>query len=64
MDSNKPLVIITDKVHDVLLDVLAKNGFHILHLPSISYNDLLELIPKATALILTTKIKIDKILNV
>ena len=62
MDSNKPLVIITDKVHDILMEALAENGFDILHLPSISYDELLELIPKAAALILTTKIKIDKIL--
>ena len=62
MDSNKPLVIITDKVHDVLLEALAQNGFDILYLPLISYDELLELIPTATALILTTKIKIDKIL--
>lgn len=62
MDSNKPLVIITDKVHDVLQKALAEKGFAILYLPSISYDELLELIPKATALILTTKIKIDKTL--
>ena len=62
MDSNKPLVVITDKVHDILMEALAEKGFAILYLPSISYDELLELIPKATALILTTKIKIDKIL--
>ena len=62
MDSNKPLVVITDKVHDVLLEALAEKGFDILYLPSISYDELLDLIPKATALILTTKIKIDKTL--
>ena len=62
MDSNKPLVVITDKVHDILLQALDEKGFDILYLPLITYDELLELIPKATALILTTKIKIDKIL--
>jgi len=62
MDSNKPLVVITDKVHDILLQALAEKGFEILYLPLITYDELLELIPKATALILTTKIKIDKVL--
>lgn len=62
MESNKPLVVITDKVHDILLEALSNNGFDILYLPQITYDELLELIPKATGLILTTKIKIDKIL--
>jgi D-3-phosphoglycerate dehydrogenase len=62
MESNKPLVVITDKVHDILLKALDEKGFDILYLPLITYNELLELIPKATALILTTKIKIDKVL--
>jgi len=62
MDSNKPLVVITDKVHDILLQALAEKGFEILYLPLITYDELLELIPKATALILTTKIKIDNVL--
>jgi len=62
MDSNKPLVVITDKVHDILLQALTEKGFEILYLPLITYDELLELIPKATALILTTKIKIDKVL--
>lgn len=62
MDSNKPLVVITDKVHEILLTALTQKGYTIKYLPLISYEELLELIPVTEGLILTTKIKIDQTL--
>lgn len=56
------LVIITAKVHDLLPDVLQKRGFTVLYNPQITYEELLAIADKATGLIVTTRIKIDKAL--
>jgi D-3-phosphoglycerate dehydrogenase len=56
----QPLVIITDKVHPHLITTLEQKNFLVRHLPDISRQELLMQVPDATALILTTRIKIDR----
>lgn len=52
--------IITAKVHDVLPDQLSKRGYEVIYQPQITYDELYKIIPEATGLILTTRLKIDK----
>lgn len=53
-------VIVTAKVHDVLVDTLQLKGFTVLYLPEITYEELFAIAGTATGLIVTTRIKIDK----
>ncbi|MFZ1454216.1 MAG: NAD(P)-dependent oxidoreductase [Ferruginibacter sp.] len=53
-------VIITASVPDVLIETLQLKGFTVMYLPEIRYDELAELIDKATGIIVTTRIKIDK----
>ncbi len=56
----KPLVIITAPVHDFLRNHLQQKGYECLYLPAITYEELMEKIPAAVGLIVTTRLKIDR----
>src|SRR5579871_1033867 len=60
MSATKPIVIITGKSHEHLADTLHRQGYEVLNLPSISYEDLAEKIHLVHGLIVTTRIKIDR----
>ena len=54
-----PIVIITAPAHSYLEETLKRNHYEVLHLPSISYEELKDKIAEATGLIVTTRLKID-----
>lgn len=56
------LVVITAKVHDLLLRELQQKGYKILYNPQITYDELMEVADEATGFIVTTRLKIDKAL--
>jgi D-3-phosphoglycerate dehydrogenase / 2-oxoglutarate reductase len=53
-------VLITSKVHEYMIDRLQKNGFEVLYVPQLSYEELKEQINGVTGLIITTRLKIDR----
>jgi D-3-phosphoglycerate dehydrogenase / 2-oxoglutarate reductase len=52
-------VIVTAKVHPALLQTLESRSFTVIYQPAINYTELETVIPKATGLIVTTRLKID-----
>ena len=53
-------VLITAKVHDVLINSFEQNGWTVTYTPTISYEELLEAVKNADGLIVTTRLRIDK----
>lgn len=54
------MIIITARVHDVLIDTFKKQGFEVNYLPAITYDELAGIIENATGLVVTTRLKIDQ----
>ena len=53
-------LIITAPVHESMQQSFVQKGWDVLYAPSISYEELMQEIPKANGLIVTTRIKVDK----
>lgn len=53
-------VIITARVHDYLVTKLQQHGYEIIDKPTITYEELAELVADAEGIIATTRVKIDK----
>jgi D-3-phosphoglycerate dehydrogenase / 2-oxoglutarate reductase len=60
MSTEAPLIIITDRVPDFLIEKLQQQNFQVEYLPEITVDEMQQKIAFAAGLILTTKIKIDK----
>ena len=60
--STEKIVIITAKAHSFLIESLQSKGFTLLYLPGIKYEELAAIIEQAEGLVITTKIKIDKLI--
>jgi D-3-phosphoglycerate dehydrogenase len=54
------MILITTKVHEVLLKTLSEKELPYVYLPDLDYKGLLEIMPDAEGIIVSTQIKIDK----
>ena len=55
-----PKVLITAKVHDYMLEQLSRKGYDVIYNKSITYDEVAEIIPGVTGLIVTTRLRVDK----
>lgn len=62
MNENFPKALITARAHPHLSERLEKNGYLVLNQPEISYEELSDVIPDITGLIVTTRLKINSAL--
>lgn len=53
-------VIITARAHQALMDKLTQKGYEVIYAPSISYQELSDLLEGTEGLVVTTRIKIDR----
>lgn len=56
----KKLVIVTAKTHPWLTEILEQKGYSVLNSWTISYDELAAVIPEASGLVVTTRIKVDR----
>ena len=56
------MIIITSIVPEFLIESFTKKGYKVLYDPEITYEVLSEKIKEAVGLIVTTRIKVDKLL--
>ncbi len=55
-------VIITGKTHEHLIERLQSQGYEVIYDPGMSYDEVAALIDEAEGLVVTTRIKVDKLL--
>jgi D-3-phosphoglycerate dehydrogenase / 2-oxoglutarate reductase len=55
-------VLITAPVHPFLVEALAAKGYDVIYQPKITYTELLEKISDITGLVVTTRIKVDRLM--
>ena len=60
MSDQKPIVIITAAVHDILISTFQQRGYEVLYQPQITYPELLNCVATAHGLIVTTRLQIDQ----
>ncbi len=53
-------ILITAPAHEILQQTFTQRGFNVIYEPEIGYEDLKKLVPLATGLVVTTRLKIDK----
>ncbi len=56
------MILITAKAHLYLIETFQKKGYEVLYMPDIAYEDLIEKMPQVEGLVVTTRLKIDKVL--
>lgn len=54
--------IITAKAHEYLSEQLQEAGWGVMNFPDVTYEELMQVIPEANGLVVTTRLKIDKVL--
>lgn len=58
--ATKQQVLITARAHEHLVTQLAQRGYEVLYEPQITPDELVQLIPAVTGLVVTTRVRIDK----
>ena len=60
MSSSSPIALLTAKTHPILTERLRRNGYAVEDRKDITYDELKNIIPEITGLIVTTRLKIDR----